>query len=167
MSNITIDPLEQLIRASGENWLIDWFAPPDKALPHFRQVLERADQCAVQRFGQNGPRLTIEALRDEQQGNPHKVRALLQILPTIASPDMLVMALRIMRGMNIDSMHLEYEEEQSFRLRVRLKSMYDDKEIDEYETTDIHDAVVLRHFGILKMNDRPAFDGFYPLRVGD
>lgn len=166
MSKIVTDPLEQLVRKAGEDWLIDWFAPRDQALPQLRQLLDEADRRVVQRFGPHAPRLTVEALLHEQQGNPHKVRALLQILPSIASPDMLVMAWRIMQGMNIFSITMEYEQERSFRLRVRLKSMYDDNEIDDYETSDIDDAVVLRHLGIMKMNDQPAFDGFYPLNVG-
>lgn len=166
MTNVVADPLEQLIRRSGEGWLIDWYTPRDQALPHLHRLLDQADRHAVQRFGQHGPRLTIEALRREQEGNPHKVRALLQIMASVVSPDMLVMAWRIMQGMNIDAMQMDYEQEKSFRLRVRLVSMYDDKVREEYETTDIDDAVVLRHFGIMKMNDRPVFDGFYPMRVG-
>lgn len=166
MSETMTDPLEQLIRQAGEGWMIDWFAPRHQAIPHLRRALEQADQRAVQRFGEHEPRLTVEALLHEQKGNPHRVRALLQILPAVRSPDMLVMAWRIMQGMNIDSIRMEYEQEQSFLLRVRLKSMYEGNEPEEYETTDIDDAVVLRHFGIMKMNDRPVFDGFYPLRVG-
>lgn len=166
MSNVVADPLEQLIRQSGEGWLIDWYAPRDQALPHLRRLLEQADQRAVQRFGPNGPRLTIDALLHEQEGNPHRVRALLQIMASVTSPDMLVMAWRIMKGMNIDAIQMEYEQEKSFRLRVRLVSMDNANKREEYETTDIDDAVVLRHFGIMKMNDRPVFDGFYPMRVG-
>jgi hypothetical protein len=167
MSSVATDPLEQLIRQSGEGWLIDWFAPPEQALPHLRRLLERADQRAIQRFGPHGPRLTVEALVHEHDRNPHKVRALLQIMSSVASPDMLVMAWRIMQGMNIDAMQMEYEQGNSFRLRVRLVSMYDTNQREEYQTTDIDDAVVLRHFGVMKMNDRPIFDGFYPLHVGD
>lgn len=165
MSNVVTDPLEQLFRQAGEEWLIDWYTTRSQALQHLRRLLEQADQRAAQRFGSHAPRLTAEALLQEQEANPHKVRALLQIMASVGSPDMLVMAWRIMQGMNIDAMQMEYEQEKTFRLRIRLVSMDNAIQKEEYETTDIDDAVVLRHFGIMKMNDRPVFDGFYPLRV--
>ena len=34
MSEIVLDPLEEVIRKAGEGWLIDWYKPSDQALPH-------------------------------------------------------------------------------------------------------------------------------------
>jgi hypothetical protein len=44
-------------------------------------------------------------------------------------------------------------------------SPYDTEDQEIYESTEIDDAVVLRHLGISKMNGRPLFDGFYALNL--
>jgi len=166
VSELATDPLEAVIRAAGEAWLIDWYTPPNQAIPHLRLMLEQADERLLNRFGPDAPRLTGESLLREHQANPHKVRALLQVLGSVASPDILVMVWRILQGMNIASIQMEYDQERVFRLRVTLSSSYDQAIAEHYESTDIDDAVVLRHFGIMKMDDKPCFDGFYPLNVG-
>jgi hypothetical protein len=35
-----------------------------------------------------------------------------------------------------------------------------------YESTNIRDAALLRHLGIMTINGAPVFDGFYALRSG-
>jgi hypothetical protein len=158
------DPFEQLIRDAGQGYLIDWYAPKTGALPHLVRLLDAADQQARERLGPHAPRLTPEHLIQEYQRNPHKVKAFLQVLAS-ASPDMLVMVWRILQGMGVETIHLEYQAQSAFRLHVCLSSPCEHDTREEYESTDIDDAVVLRHLGIMKMNDRPLFDGFYALQL--
>ena len=167
MSDTRTDPLEQIIRASGEGWLIDWYAPKEQALPNLRQILAAANAQGRARLGASAPPLTPESLVAEHARNPHKVRAFLQVIGSVATPDLLVMVWRILQGMNIAEVRLEYASQQAFQMAVRLTSSYEDGAEDEvYESEDINDAVILRHLGIMKMNGAPVFDGFYPLNVG-
>jgi hypothetical protein len=164
MSNAIMDPFEAMIRDAGESHLIDWYAPNEDALRYLRGLLAKADDRARERFGANAPRLTSEYLVDEYKHNPHKVQAFLQMLASL-SPDMLVMVWRILQGMGVAAIRMEYDAEASFNLHLRLVSPGDLSSVEEYASTDIDDAVVLRHMGISKMNGRPLFDGFYALNV--
>jgi hypothetical protein len=164
MSQVTADPLEVVIRGAGEGWLIDWFAPKDDAVLHLRNRLAAADEASQSRFGANGPRFSPEDIGAEYNENPNKVRAFLQALGSIDSPDFLVMVWRILQRMTIQSIRMEYEAQQHFALRIALRSPYGEPD-EDYQTGDIDDAVVLRHLGALKTDGRPVFDGFYPLNL--
>ncbi|HZK81679.1 MAG TPA: hypothetical protein VFC46_11440 [Humisphaera sp.] len=151
-----------MIRDAGEGWLIDWYGPKAEALPKLLKLLANADLLARKRFGASAPRLTPQDLIAEFKRNPHKIRALLQVLDSL-SPDMLVMVWRVLQGMGVASIRMEYDAEQRFSLNVRLSS--EDGGAEEYSSTEIDDAVVLRHLGIVKMNGQPLFDGFYALNL--
>jgi hypothetical protein len=165
MSQIPTDPFEQMIRASGQGWLIDWHAPKEQALPRLRQILAEVNAKARIRLGGNAPNLTPEALIAEYRRNPHKVNAFLQVIGSVATPDILVMVWRIIQGMNIAELTLHYLSEQSFNMTVRLSSPYDGGGEETYESQDIDDAVILRHLSVMKMDEKPVFDGFYPLQL--
>lgn len=166
MSSTASDPFEKLIRGAGEGWLIDWYAPPQDALPYLREKLRLADEAARQRLGDSAPRLTPEALESVFAENPHKVRAFLQVIGSVASPHMLVMVWRILQGYRIASIRLECDNPGPFYLYVRLSSPRDDGTPEDYESNDIGDAVVLRHLGTVKMGSQGVFDGFYAFKLG-
>lgn len=165
MSTAITDPFEAMIRDAGEDWLLDWYAPPQDALPHLREILRSADDVARERLGGNAPRLTPEALVTMYAENPHKVRAFLQVLGSVASPHMLVMVWRILHGMGIEAIRMGYDATEPFHLYVRLSSPYAHGTAEEYESSDIDDAVVLRHLGTLKMGNQGIFDGFYAFNL--
>lgn len=37
-------------------------------------------------------------------------------------------------------------------------------DLESYSSEDINDAVLVRHFGIITVNEKPLFDCFFPLR---
>ena len=155
--------LEELIRLSGEGWLIDWYLPKEAALPHLRSLLQRADERLRQRCPNAGYRIDEQTLLAEYRKSPHKVRAFLQAAGETVSPDMLVMAWRLLQGAEVAEVELQYQLQKRFGLRVKVTSPEGQPE-EIYESSDIDDAAVFRHFGILKMDDHPVFDGFYALQ---
>ncbi len=88
----------------------------------------------------------------------------MQVIGSVETPDILVMAWRIIEGMNIAELSVKYASEQAFHMTVKLRSPYDEDD-EIYESHDIDDAVILRHLGVMKMNGMPIFDGFYPLKL--
>jgi hypothetical protein len=162
--NCTTDRLEQLIRDCGEGWLIDWHVPREQALSDLRDVLRRANVAGRALLGDVMSPLTPDALIEASSKNPHKVRAFLQVLGT-ATPQMLVMVWRVLQGIEISEIQMEYRENAPFRLRIRLSSSNDDRP-ELYESSDIDDAAVLRHLGTMKLGDNGLFDGFYALDRG-
>jgi hypothetical protein len=147
-------PLEKLLRDCELDWMIDLYAPQDRAISELKDAIQEAA-------------LTEEHLAREYQTNPHKVRAFLQALATSRSEEMLKMVWSILQGDEIESVEVSYESRKSFRMRVVLRPSQSDAEGDhqEYSSKDINDAGLLRHFGIAKVEGQPLFDGFYPLHV--
>ena len=94
-----------------------------------------------------------------------KVEAFLQALGTTRSPQMLVMVSRILAGASIQQVTMSYAAQQNFQLQVILATPYGETD-SPYESTNINDAGLLRHFGIMTMNGQPLFDGFYALHLG-
>lgn len=156
--------LENLLRANDLGWMIDLHAPPERAVETLSKRLSAAERELQARLRCKEP-LCSESLEAAAVGNPHKVRAFLQALAASGNPTMLVMVWRILQGLSIDAVRMEYGARDSFSLTVRLaRSAYEEGADPEiYETRDIADAALLRHFGIAKVDGRPLFDGFFPM----
>lgn len=157
------DDLEQLVRDCDLGWMVDSFSPKEQAIQVLRDALKAATTEAQRRH--LPITLTEQALLAEYKSHSMQVCAFLQALGATRAPAMLVMVWRIIQGMNISQVQMSYEAEKMFNLRVRLAPP--GGQADEvYESTNINDAALLRHFGIMIMNDKPLFDGFYALTVG-
>lgn len=156
--------LEEAIRQSGEGWLIDWFSPPSEAMNHILRILSEVDQRAIARLGGNAPTVSDSSLLTEYKRNPQKVKGFFQALGAARDPEMLLMAWRIIQGMEIKTIELSYFRQKSFDVRVVLESP-DGEEDEVYTSKNINDFKLFRHIGILEIDARPVFDGFYPLNV--
>jgi len=156
--------LERLLRDLELGWMITLFEPPDRAIPDLMDRLELAAGEYRARIEAAVP-FTPEALVVEAEANPHKVRAFLQALATSRSADMLVMVWRILQGLNIHEVSMEYREVESFKLDVTLARPGNGQaDLERYQSLDISDAALVRHFGITKVDGLPLFDGFFPKR---
>ncbi len=165
MSQQPADVLERLLKSHDLGWMIDMYAPPDRAIS---KLLGRLTEVAVQYRSRVGVEVSFapDALAFEATRNPQKVRAFLQALSSTHSPDMLVMVWRILQGLSIREVELTYREQDHFRFRVQLARPGDDVDsVEEYQSHDINDATLIRHFGIAAIGGRPLFDGFFPLRL--
>jgi hypothetical protein len=156
--------LEEAIRESGEGWLIDWFSPPTEAMDHLRRKLDEVNRRAQERLGGTTPRLTESLLLSEYRRNPLKVKGFFQALGGSRSPDMLLMAWRIIQGMEVKEVRIAYRRQEAFEATVVLESPYGEED-PPYTSADIQDFALFRHIGILEISGRPVFDGFYPLRL--
>jgi hypothetical protein len=156
--------LEEAIRQSGESWLIESFAPPSEAMNHIRRTLGEVDRRAKSRLGGNAPDISESSLLMEYRSNPRRVKGFFQALGASRTPDMLLMAWRIIQGMEIKEIELSYLRQQSFQVKVILESPYGEED-EPYISSDIDDFKLFRHIGVLKIGDNPVFDGFYPLNV--
>ncbi|HRX87126.1 MAG TPA: hypothetical protein P5572_19035 [Phycisphaerae bacterium] len=166
MSSQQPDRFEEIIRNAGESWLIDSFASRDQALSHLRKRLTEVQACAASRGGSApASRIDEHVLIATYTTNRERVRAFLQALGTVSTPEMLLMVWRIQEGWAIASASMEYVQEQNFQLCVQLA--WPDRNLgpEDYKSNDIDDAALLRHLGILKIDDKPVLDGFYALSL--
>jgi len=165
MSRSSATMLEEIIRQAGEDWLIDTCVPPDAAIPRLQQTLEQLQATAGARLGNLAPEFSEQALLQEYRRNPAGVRAFLQVLGGRRSPEMLLMAWRIIhQGMELKSIELTYRRQATFNATVVLESP-DGTEDAPYRSNNIHDFALFRHIGILEIDTNPVFEGFYPLHI--
>ncbi len=164
MSQQSSAVLEQLLRDNDLGWTIDLPRSKDPALDSLLDRLDKATHEYRRRI-----RVEVsfapEALAAEAKNNPHKIRAFLQSLLTTRSPEMLVMVWRILQGLSIREVAMNYREQETFSLVVVLalpEAQPDARE--SYRSEDINDAGLVRHFGITTVNGKPLFDCFLPLR---
>jgi hypothetical protein len=156
--------LEHLLRDNNLGWMIDMFTPKDRAIPFLLEQLDGVMAEYRRRIG-GDVALTPEALTAEAERNPHKVRAFLQALAATRSREMLVMVWRVIQGLNIREVEMHYREQQAFSLVVVLaRPGAEQDDLERYDSADINDAALVRHFGITTVDGRPLFDGFFPLR---
>jgi len=164
MTRPSTQTLEEAIRHAGDGWLIDFFGPPREAMNDLGRLLAEVHRRGQERLGGNAPNLTESALVAEYNRSPLKVKGFFQILSGTRTPDMLLMAWRIIQGMEIKDIQLSYSLRESFRVRVILESPYGEPDAP-YESQEIQDFTIFRHFGIMEISGRPVFDGFYALKV--
>lgn len=164
MTTPSFQTLEEIIRHAREDWLVQYFAPPSEEIGHIRRTLEDVTRLAVERLGGDAPDVREPALVKEYERHPVQVKAFLQALGGTRTAAMLLMAWRVIQGMEIKTVYMEYLRRDSFRLRVILGSPYSNND-EEYESPNINDFSLLRHFAVMEINHKPVFDGFYPLRV--
>jgi hypothetical protein len=156
--------LERLLRGNNLGWMIDMFAPREDAIPYLLAQLNRVAEEYRNTVRENVS-FTPEFLESEAQRNPHKVQAFLQALGTSRSTKMLVMVWRILQGLTIHEVTMNYREQESFSLVVYLSRPGEEVDgLEEYQSSDIDDAALLRHFGITTVDGRPLFDGFFAMR---
>lgn len=158
--------LEQLLRGNNLGWMIDQFAPKDRAIPF---LLEQLAHVAVEYRNRipaySGISFSPETLAAEAERNPHKIQAFFQALAITRSPEMLVMVWRILQGLSIRKMEMNYQEQVTFSLVVVLaRPGGEQDELESYRSQDINDAGLVRHFGIATVDGKPLFDGFFALR---
>jgi len=164
MSSPSPSSLEEAIRDAGESWIIHWFSPPSEAIDHLRQVLAEINELGRQRLRSGSPNLSETSIVREYGRNPQRIKGFFQALGGTRTSEMLLMAWRIIQGMEIRDVQLSYRRRHSFSVRVVLESPYGEED-PPYESTNIQDFALFRHFGILEIDRGPVFDGFYPLRV--
>jgi len=159
--NVPVDKFEWLIRDSGQAWMLDFWGDAAHAVQTLRETLRRTYDAYEHRFKDAPVRTHFndDVLFQEQQSNPHKVKAFLQAMGATSSPDMLVMVWRILQGDIIRATQMRYEYERLFELSVELEDSLTEFG-SRYSSTDINDAALLRHWGIIKMDNQPIFDGF-------
>ncbi len=157
--------LEEVIRDAGEGWLIDMFAPPEEAIPHIRQTLSEVHAQARKMLGPSAPDLSEESIVRHYNRYPLKVKGFLQVLGGTRTPDILLMAWRIIQGMEVKSVLLNYQRQSRFDMQITLQSPYGEGD-EVYESTSINDFAVFRHIGTMEVSNLPVFDGFYALRRG-
>lgn len=88
------------------------------------------------------------------------------LVQSFASPlttEMRTMIFCLLDGAHIKAVRFEYERKQHTRLEVDVGSDNTGVRVC-FQSDDLWDAEVLRHFGLFKMSGKPVIDGYYAFR---
>jgi hypothetical protein len=154
---------EQLIRDSGEGWILDDYHPRTEAIAFLDNRLQVAENEARLRFGDRAPPLNLRGLRQLNVEAPHKLRAFLQGMRFANEPALLIMVWRVLHGHKIMQLELNYQAAERFLLRIALGPPITEQ--DTYISEDILDAKLVSHIKKFSLNGAPVFDGFFPLQI--
>jgi hypothetical protein len=163
MSDAELVEFEQLIRSSGEGWILDDFHPRTEAPAFLANRLQEAENEARLRFGELAPPLNLQGLRKLNAEAPHKLRAFLQGMRFANEPALLIMVWRVLHGHKIMQLEISYQAAERFVLRIALGPPITDE--DTYISQDIRDTKLVSHIKKFSLNGAPVFDGFFPLQI--
>jgi hypothetical protein len=108
--------------------------------------------------------VSIQTLFAEHRKNPHRVRTVLQALAFGCSAPVLAMVWMVLLGASIA--HLSYEYERGIESILSVSIVLPDRQtVLDFKSTEHWDAAVLRMAGLLKADEAPLIDSFYPLHV--
>ena len=125
-------------------------------------LLLRLDEAAAEYSSRFRTRVDLLAAC---KAMPEKMQALLQNLGAGVSPSMLAMVARILlREAAVLAVRFDYASHlDSVALHVEI---YDpDQGPQSFDSTDVWDAQVLRHFGLLMIGDKPSIAGYYAAKM--
>ncbi len=95
---------------------------------------------------------------------PEKMRAFLQTLAAGVSPSLLAMVARIvLREARVTGVRFEVASGRSSSLHVEIEDP--DGGVQSFDSSEIWDAEVLRHFGLMRIGDTPLISGYYAAKV--
>ncbi|GEM_PF-5044288 len=154
MSEAREQELSDLLVNAGVGWLV---ADPRNA----PGLLQRLDEAATE---YNSRFKTRADLLAACRMMPEKMRAFLQALMAGVSPCLLAMVARILlREASVIGLRFEVVSHRSAALHIEIQDP--DMGQQSFDSTDIWDAEVLRHFGLMKLGDEPIIAGYYAAKM--
>lgn len=144
--------LELVLHAAGVGWVLQ--EDKDARLTQFLKEIDELSTDLRQRLSP----LPIDVL-PEMASEPNELRPLVQLFASPTSTTIRAMAYCVLRGADIKSVRFEYEMRRTAKLRIVLTDNVHEELI--FETDEIWDAEVLRHFGIMKSSGLPVLHGYY------
>lgn len=156
MSTKDIDAISDLFARSGVGWLFDTDREQRVA-----QVVKETHEVAEElerRFG----RAPNPPLLSQMAAEPVALKPLIQAFAVPMTTAMRAMVYCILTGASVR--HISYEYEYRRRSRLVVIVEFDSGEASTFESDDLWDAEVLRHFGFMKLGGEPVVDGYYAFR---
>lgn len=153
INSVLPEKVAEAFKKSGRGWLVEHSSAAQILTQTTRDLGEFADEYQ-RRFGE---RPDPFALLDEI---PHKGRAFFQVfVGTPITLDMRILIWRLLLGVELLAIRLDYKREGDFELVVALETHKGERE--EYRSTNAWDFRVLRQVGLLSVDGQAILDGFF------
>lgn len=152
-----VSTLLQLFRSAGVIWVVE--RNPEVRGNAYLSEIRDVEAEYHRRYG-----ITLDLL-EVCSADMDRMAAFIQSFAVSMSCSIRTMIVRILDGAAIAEIRYEYQEKRSSRLFVRLSDPNQDRgEADQFESDELWDVNVFRHFAPVKMGDRPLLIGYSALR---
>jgi hypothetical protein len=156
MSPKDVDELCALFTGAGVGELFG--ANREERASQVVSEVQAASKELERRFG----RELEPPLLQQMAADPTGLKPLIQAFAVPMTAATRAMVYCILTGASVRRLSYEYEYKRSSRLVITLE--FDSGETSTFESDNLWDAEVLRHFGFMKPGGEPVVDGYYALR---
>ncbi len=150
--------LRQLFDSAGVGWALEGDAE-EAARRSLREM-----QAVEAEYQRRLSRPLSPHLLEQLVAESEALRPLIQAFASPLSAPIRVMIYCILKGAGIRRVHYDYEHERRSHLVIELE--LPTGQALRFESEELWDVEVLRHFGMTQRGGRPVLEGYYAFRRG-
>ena len=151
MSTVSGQQLQEVFRQAGVGWYLKQASAPSVA------DVQRMAADVSRVLKSRG--LSTADVFQEMVSDPDGLAAFVQTFAMPMSSEIRAMVWCIVRGASVVSLRYEYEARSRSELVVTIH--VDPQKDVEFRSTDLWDAMILRHLGFAKIGQKPLIDGYF------
>jgi hypothetical protein len=147
-----------LLKRAGEQWMLHASNTP-AVLAEVADRINEFREAYSRVYGEEADVIQL------METNLPKGTAFLQTVTLPFSLRFRILAWRLLRGAEIDSIRFEYQRLKSMTIRVTIQST-DLEEPENFESDDPWDFRLFHHLQFMLLDGEPLLEGFFPLASG-
>jgi hypothetical protein len=157
MKKEEMDRLVQACEAAGVGWLFK-----DDREGRIAQLVQ--DIEAVQRHHEQKLSLRMQpSLLEQLEADAPSFKPLIQAFASPMTPEMRTMIYCVLKGAAVERVSYDYTAQSRSLLQVELELPSSGQRVS-FQSDEVWDYEVLRHFGTAKKGGRPLIDGYWAFR---
>lgn len=153
--------LATLFAVSDVGWVFEQATSeegPDQVAERIRAHMSKVNQEMAKAFPLRPHLLVEESIRTDSS----QFKALIQAFASPVTAPMCAMIYAVLDGAEVTAIEFSYKARESVSLSLTVQ--YETGEAATFLSDDAWDVEVLRHFGIMKLGNKPVIDGYYAFR---
>ena len=158
MNPAQVQHLIQLFEKVGAGWF--FHAESERA--QRAEAVEAEIQAVEEKFASCFHHPMKKPLLAQMSENPDAMAPLIQAFAASLSVKMKTMIYCLLTGGTVEGVRFEYKREDRVLLYIDIAVQGGGRAT--FDSDQIWDVEVLRHFGLAKLGDRPFIDGYYAFR---
>jgi hypothetical protein len=148
--------LASLLQGAGVGWVLH--EGQDERTHKILAEIEEVDRYYQEAFGQK----LVPSLWEQMSAHSGNLKPLIQSFASPMTPPIRTMIYCVLSGASVRSVRYDYEAQRKSTLSVAVRLPSGKEHM--FESDELWDAEVLRHFGFFKKGGRPIIDGYYAFR---
>jgi hypothetical protein len=155
------DQLARLFETADVGWVFDpstFGEEPAATAARILHEMALVDRVLASKIGLLHPKPVVDSIFSDSA----RLKPLIQAFASPVTAEMRAMIYCVLDGAEVLSIQVTYERQAHADIRVVVE--YESGLQAVFLSDDVWDFEVLRHFGTMKLGDRPVVDGYYAFR---